>query len=664
MKHTIALITALLLTSLAALHAADPQPLKQYRRVVIADDALPVQRAAAEELATYAGRVAQQKIEIVTLGKLAPEAPGLSFFVGDGAAERALGKSPKPWKSEEWMLRTVPTGLVLAGEDGPGIAWTNSTRAGSMHAVYTFLEEHLGVRWFWPGEFGEHVPVKPDANVPPLDLRRTPAFEIRFIQLGYLGGYQTKSFSDESRKWARRNHLAWVRSAVFGHSWGTAFETAKGETFKQHPEWFALVNGKRQPSQMCSTNPEVIDYMVDYVLKGKQDIVNISPNDGGGFCQCERCRALDVPGILAYDKKTPQLSDRVITYANEVARRVREKNPAKGCGMFAYTFYHQPPVKIAKLEPNLYISFAYQCAAQRDPQNLREWRECVTGWQKLDAKLVVREGWGSHYQHDLPLLHPQQIIANLAEASRLGFIAAYGEGSKSFVTQAPNFWALTHMMWDPQRDSTHLMREFYESAYGPVAKEMQAFFEAYEHALDANWSKRDRVVDSTEIAYANIMCAWGKLIPQEAIEQAERHLKDAEAKVPAGEYADRVKFHRFGQDYTRTMLGLLNTYRRLAVLGVKMGEFSNVVRLLKEPLVDSPDERDALLREAYELGERREAMLLAHREWAGPDEGLYAFTNEIKTRQWHTAVKRELKIDKPTALTKETLAEKVTKAIQ
>ena len=106
------------------------------------------------------------------------------------------------------------------------------------------------------------------------------------------------------------------------------------------------------------------------------------------------------------------------------------------------------------------------------------------------------------------------------------------------------------------------------------------------------------------------------------------------------------------------MLGLLNTYRRLAVLGVKMGEFSNVVRLLKEPLVDSPGERDGLLREAYELGERREAMLLAHREWAGPDEGLYAFTNEIKTRQWHTSVKKALGIEKATVLTKQTLSVK------
>lgn len=656
MKRAFALITALLLAPLTTAHAADGQPLKDFRRVVIADAALPVQRAAAEELATYAGKIVGQKIEVTKLSELAADAPGLSFFVGDAAAERALGKSPHPWKTEEWLLQTVPGGLVLAGDDGPEDAWSNHTRAGSMLAVYTLLEDYLGVHWFWPGAFGEHVSVKPDATVPPLDLRRTPSFEIRFVQLGYLGGYQTKAFHKESIKWARRNRLGWVRSAAFGHSWGTAFEVSQGKTFEQHPEWFALINGKRQPRQMCSTNPEVIDYMVDYVLKGKQDIVNISPNDGGGFCQCERCRALDVPGVLGYDGKTPQLSDRFMIYANEVARRVREKNPAKGCGMFAYTFYHQPPVKVAKLEPNLYISFAYQCAAQRDPENLREWRECVSGWQKLDAKLVVREGWGSHYQHDLPVLHPRQIIANLAEAHERGFVAAYGEGSKSFATQAPNFWALTHMMWDPQRDTTHLMRDYYESAYGPVAKEMQAFFEAYEHALDVNWSKRDRVVKSTEIAYANIMCAWGKLIPSAAVEEAERHLQDAEAKVPPGEYADRVKFHRFGQDYTRTMLGLLNAYRRLAVLGVKMGEFSTVVRLLKEEPVDAPAERDALLREAYELGERREALLLAHRDWAGPDEGLYAFTNEINTRQWHTAVKTALGIEKPTALKHETLA--------
>jgi hypothetical protein len=403
---------------------------------------------------------------------------------------------------------------------------------------------------------------------------------------------------------------------------------------------------------MCTTNPEVIARMVEYVLKGKEDIMNISPSDGGGFCECDRCRALDVPGVLSYDKVHLQLSDRIFTYANEVARRVREINPAKGCGMFAYTYSNRPPVKIPKLEPNLYLSFVYQSAAQRDPENLREWRESVAGWRALGAKLVVREGWGNHYYFDLPFLHPRQIIANLAEARQLGFVAVYGEGSKSFATMAPNYWAMTRMMWNPARDTAQVMPEFYQSAYGPVAPEMEAFFATYDRALDANWSKRDRNVDATGIAYANVIGAWGRLIPREAVEEAERHLQAAEAKAPPGEYADRVRFHRFGQDYTQVMLGLLEAYRQLAELGVKLDVFSAVVKERR----DAPAERDALLQQTYELGEQREQMLLAHRDWAGPDEGLYAFTNDRNIRQWHAAVKKALGIDQASAVTKASLA--------
>ena len=213
---------------------------------------------------------------------------------------------------------------------------------------------------------------------------------------------------------------------------------------------------------------------------------------------------------------------------------------------------------------------------------------------------------------------------------------------------------MTRMMWNPQRETKHLMRDFYESAYGPVAAEMEAFFAAYDRALDANWPKRDRIVDATGIAYANVIGAWGKLFPREVIEEAEQHLKAAEAKAPAGEYAGRVQFHRFGQDYTRVMLGLLEAYRQLAGLGVKLDTFSSAVKERR----DAPAERDALLQRAFDLGEQREQMLLAHRDWAGPDEGLYAYTNDAHIRQWHAAVKRELNIAKPTALTKTSLAEK------
>jgi hypothetical protein len=46
--------------------------------------------------------------------------------------------------------------------------WTCETREGvikgvqqeygTINAVYTFLQDQLGVRWLWPGELGEDVP--------------------------------------------------------------------------------------------------------------------------------------------------------------------------------------------------------------------------------------------------------------------------------------------------------------------------------------------------------------------------------------------------------------------------------------------------------------------------------------------------------------------------
>lgn len=631
----------------------ESQKLRDYKRVVIADDANLVQKAAAEELSTYVGGITGEELEIIPLSALKSSgASGLSFFVGEEAAKASAGDlAYSPWKTEEWMLKTVPKGIILAGHDEAGSPWSNVTAAGTLLATYTLLEDYLGVHWFWPGEFGEHVPTNPDAEIPELNFRKTPAFEIRSVGLGYPSVYHTKTFDDAARRWSRRNRLGWVRSAVFGHSWYDAFNLKTDDSFQEHPEWFALVDGKRRPPQMCTTHPEVLDRMVEHVLEGKQDIMHISPSDGGGFCQCENCTALDVPGILSYDGKTVQLSDRIFTYANQIAKRVREKDPGKACGMFAYTFYNKPPVNIKKLEPNLYLSFVYQSAAHRDPENLNQWRESVAGWQKLGAKMVVREGWGNHYYHDMHFLHYDQIIANLAEAHDLGFVAAYGEGSKNFSAMAPNYWALTKMMWDPGRDTSNLMKDFYESAYGPVAEEMKAFFETYNHALNENWPERDRHVDTSGLAYANLIGAWNRLIPTESVEKAEEHLKAAEAKVPPGEYEGRVRFHRLGQDYTRTMLELMAYYREIAILGVKMDFFSTILKERKE----DPDALKAILEKAYQAGEKREQLLLAHRDWAGPDEGLYAFTNDRKLRKWHRTVKEALNIDKPSALTKESL---------
>src|SRR5205814_6338554 len=175
-----------------------------YRRVVVADDATAVERAAADELAHYVGRIVDGKLEIWPWAKYAAAKEnggleGLNFFVGIEVAEKVLDQPLGSWKDEEWLLRSVPAGLVLAGKDGTGDPWSIRTSAGSMLATYVLLDDYLGVHWFWPGPFGEHVPRNADAVVPELSVRATPAFAIRSVSLGY-SAYHTPAFNDAMRK--------------------------------------------------------------------------------------------------------------------------------------------------------------------------------------------------------------------------------------------------------------------------------------------------------------------------------------------------------------------------------------------------------------------------------------------------------------------------------
>lgn len=641
------------------------QPLSSFARVVLADDALAVARTAAEELSNYVGKMlGKSPLPIVTLSKYKSDEPGLSFFVGEKAAEQALGKSPAPWKQEEYLLQAVPQGLVLAGSDEKGAPWSASIEAGSMLATYTLLDDHLGVKWFWPGPMGEHVPAGQDKVVPALNVRATPRFLIRTILLGY-SKYHTPEFKEEARKWARRNRQGWAPSAYFGHSWWYAFDLKNNKSFEEHPEWFALVNGKRRPPQVCTTNPQVLDRMVEHVLTSKYDICSISPSDGGGFCMCDEktksdahraanapsCTSLDVPGYMSYDNKTIQLSDRIMTYANTVARRVAEKDPKKRIGMLAYTFYNKPPVKVEKLEPNILLSFVFHAAGLRDPELVQQWDQTTRGWQSKGANMVLRESWGCHYFLDLPFPHEAQIANCLSDAANRGFLAAYGEGTKGFANHAPNVWAVTHMSWDPSRDPKAMMDDFYQSAYGPVAQEMREYFGTYSRSLDENWAKRVRVIDTPGLAYVNIINSWHLFYPPSVVDRAEEWLKKAEAMAPAGEYRERLKLHRIGQDYTRCFTRLLDCYRQLAQLGMKMEFFS----LPDMQIHNDPARKAALLKEAYELGKQREQLLLLQRNWAALDEGMYAFTNDSNLRQWHAHVKRELGIKEPSLLTLETL---------
>src|SRR4029079_17793269 len=114
--------------------------------------------------------------------------------------------------------------------------------------------------------------------------------------------------------WTRHNRMGGSFTVNAGHAWQTIISDNKPE-FDKHPEYLALVKGKRQGEQLCVSNPAVrklaADYALDYLRRRPDaDMVSMEPSDGMGHCECDDCR------------KVGTVSDRAFGLADEVARAV------------------------------------------------------------------------------------------------------------------------------------------------------------------------------------------------------------------------------------------------------------------------------------------------------------------------------------------------------
>jgi len=119
------------------------------------------------------------------------------LFVGhtDAAArervENPTGFDPTvradAFEEEGYLLKTKGNRIFIGGNsDGPYL--------GTLYPAYAFLE-HLGCRWYFPGEWGEVVPERKTITVPDLNVESRPDFAVRNI---WLSGWVPVSKEERS----------------------------------------------------------------------------------------------------------------------------------------------------------------------------------------------------------------------------------------------------------------------------------------------------------------------------------------------------------------------------------------------------------------------------------------------------------------------------------
>jgi len=469
-------------------------------QIVLPDEPTELERFAAAELQTYVQNISGAELPIIAESKQKDAL--YTFFLGNTQESKARRISPdeETMGRDGFTLRSVDNGLILLGRN----------ELGTLFATYELLERYFHVRWFMPGPLGEHVPKQDSLQMGQVNLTYKPSFRVRWVGRG---------------EWPLRQRMnAYVTADKknVGINWKWHFHTfitliPPEKYHADHPEYFALVNGRRtvtdsksHGNQLCTSNPDVIDEVAKNMIAVLDaepgiEIITLSPNDGGGFCECEKCTALDEPERDWFAK----YSRRLAIFNNEVAKRVAQKHPKVLIKVGAYAMYARPP-----LDPdyrpadNLFFQLCHLYFCHNHPlgsnccqpgktfepglrfQPNQEFCKILDQWLELSPHLFVYEYYsiGGMARSDLPwpLVHTMR--------SDIPFYRDHGV--EGFYTQLSenlwhrlglNYYIAAKLCWNADLDVDALLDDYFQKFYGPAASPMKDYFMAMEQSMQ-NWN--------------------------------------------------------------------------------------------------------------------------------------------------------------------------------
>lgn len=474
--------------------------------------------------------------------EVGPPRPG-SIFIGTRDQAVAGGCKDLPELANEEILLTLRDECFYLLSGG---------HAGVSHAVYSWLDA-IGCKWFMPGSIGECLPELPTLMAPPMTYRHTPSFAMRSIW--YAWGANSPECAQRFADWARRNCQGSDPYIHASHNWDNLVPP---KTYlEKHPEYFSLINGRRLPTQLCTTNPDVIRIAAETIIasfdknpKGPHTM-SLSPNDGDDFCECATCRALD-RRTDPFNPKKPCITERLVAFCNAVAERVAKRYPDAKLGFYAYVSHTAPPLS-GTLHPNLAPVLTAQqfctlhsiadtwCTSRQDM------REVLAGWCKLSNNVHI-------YDYDPPVGHlelPSPLYtAHFSEIPmyhKMGVKGFSWECHDAWAITSPNLWISARLQWDVMRDPEHLMFSYLRYFFGPAAESMYGYYKALgacyrQHDVHARW----RIEDMSKLYPA-------KLVKQMRVAM-DMALAKAEVETEGKVYLDRVKMVDMGLRYLEAYL--------------------------------------------------------------------------------------------------------------
>jgi hypothetical protein len=338
--------------------------------------------------------------------------------------------------------------------DKKGLHISGATPYRTLEATYAFLEQVLGCKFLTPSV--DYVPKKTDIILTQADnFSYNPRITTRTVH--------ARLFYDNPEFAAKRR--------VTTEGFPTFVPEARVHTFhrfipekqyyKSNPEFYALVKGKRLPTQVCLSNDTVYRMIRDSVKMFFQrspnaKVISVSQDDNTQYCTCDRCSAIDTK------EGTPAAS--MILFINKIAKEF----PDKTIATLAYQYTRHAP-KTIKPEKNTLITL---CSIECDrsgpiSEKCKDFEKDLKEWGALGSTIQI---WDyttqfTNFLAPFPNMETLKPNINLFVDNGANWIFEQHSHNPSDLYEM-RCYLMSRLLWDPSLSYSDLLNEFSNAYYG------------------------------------------------------------------------------------------------------------------------------------------------------------------------------------------------------
>lgn len=466
---------------------------------------------AAKELQAYLEKTSNTTLT-VTSSSQKPDGP--CIFVG--------------WPEED---HPMDPHRIMNRTEGVNILLTGGSDQSTLYAVYTFLEKYAHIRFYSPQ--AEHVPQSSILRVPAtMNDYFIPAITTRTVHSKLF--YEHPDFATKLKVTTEAfpGYVPEARVHTF-HRF-----MPETEYYSSHPEYYALRNGRRIPTQLCLTHPKVyaiVKERVSDLLQHHPDasVISVSQDDNTQYCQCKKCEAIN--------QKEGSPAGAVIDFVNRIARAF----PDKQISTLAYQYTRQAPQHI-KPEPNVLITL---CSIECDRSapisekcsdfatDLREWGNITDNIRIWDYTTQF-----TNFLAPFPNLHTLQPNIQLFRDNHAKWVFEQHSHNPSELFELRSYLT-AKLLWEPDANVDSLRNDFLKGYYQNAAP----FVEKYITTIHDELKKH---TDFFLFLYGDPSQGFSSFLKPELLRQYDQWYNEAEKAVEHNpELLNRVRKARLSVDF-------------------------------------------------------------------------------------------------------------------